>query len=112
MSELVASAGEGTCLESLNERQHLELGAEEDLWILATRKSLVHDANDPLAHTVPEILDVLLRAEAVGRAEDVRFDEEESDDLFEKGRERSKGEAAERGGLGKKEESLSLWRGC
>lgn len=96
----------------MNEREHLELGPQENLWILAARKSLINDTNDPLAHAVPKILDVLLRSEAVGRAEDVRFDEEEPDDLFEKGRESGEGEATERSGLRKEKEGLSLRREC
>lgn len=58
-------------LQRLNEGQDLELGPQEHLGILTPRESFVDNPNDSLAHPVPQILDVLFRAEAVGGLEDV-----------------------------------------
>lgn len=87
-----------THLERLHEREHLEFGPEEHFGVLAPPQALVDDAHDPLAHAVPQVLDVLLRAERVGRAQDVRLDEEEADDLLEEGREGGERVGRERGG--------------
>jgi len=82
---MLALPAQPTYLERLDKSQHFEFGTQEDLGVLAACESFVDDPDHALAHAVPQVLDVLLGPEAVGSLENVRFDQEEANNLLEQG---------------------------
>ena len=71
---------------------------------------MIDNLDDAVAHLVPQVFDVLLGPERVGRPEHVRLDQEETDNVFEEGREGREGEGGSEGGgrRGQEEAGLGL----